>query len=336
MIVVTGGAGFIGANIVAALNRRGETDILLVDDLVRGEKIRNIADLSIADYLDKDAFRRAVVNDELTMPIRAVFHQGACSDTMESDGRYVMENNYAYSRDLFHFCQRAGTQFIYASSASVYGNHQTFTEAPVNEHPLNAYAYSKFQFDNYVRRHHDESQFQCVGLRYFNVYGYREQHKHRMASVAWHFFNQYQKDGVVKLFQGTDGYDDGQQLRDFVFVEDVVNVNLHFLDHSGSSGIFNVGTGRASSFNDVAVSVINTLEATAGKDELPLDDLVASGRIQYIPMPDALNGKYQSYTQADLTQLRTSGCEVSFVNVVEGVRRYVEWMLGESSGEDSK
>lgn len=326
MIVVTGGAGFIGSNLVAGLNRRGERDILLVDDLTRVEKVRNIADLDVADYMDKSEFRDAVVHDRLPSPVRAVLHQGACSDTMATDGRYVMENNYAYSRDLFRFCQRRGAQFIYASSASVYGAGRRFVEDPRNERPLNAYAYSKFQFDNFVRRH-DADRAQVVGLRYFNVYGCREQHKHRMASVAWHFFHQYRRDGRVRLFEGSGGFDAGEQRRDFVFIEDVVDVNLHFLDHPESSGIFNVGTGASGSFNDVARAVVNALRGDRGEAALGLDELVGRGHIEYIPMPDALKGKYQDFTEADLGALRGSGCDISFHDVEAGVGKYVRWLI---------
>lgn len=331
MIVVTGGAGFIGANLVKALLDRGERDILLVDDLHRVEKVANIADLPVADYMDKEEFRRAVREDALPGTVRAVFHEGACSDTMATDGRYVMENNYAYSRDLLGFCRRRGAQFIYASSASVYGSNECFVEDPRYEHPLNAYAYSKYQFDNHVR-HAGPATHQVVGLRYFNVYGYREQHKQRMASVAWHFFHQFRDNGRVRLFRGSDGYADGEQRRDFVFIEDVVSVNLHFLDNPDSSGIFNVGTGASGSFNDVAVAVINTLREVAGEPAASLDALVAQGCIEYVPMPEALHGKYQSYTQASLDALRAAGCPVRFHDVAAGVRKYVHWML---AGDDA-
>lgn len=327
MIVVTGGAGFIGSNIIKGLNDRGESNILLVDDLTRTEKIRNISDLDVVDYMDKAEFRRALREGGLLPRIRAILHQGACSDTMATDGRYVMDNNYSYSKDIQRFCHEHETQFIYASSASVYGSHSEFAEVPANERPLNAYAYSKFQFDNHVRSMEPGGNGQCVGLRYFNVYGYREQHKHRMASVAYHFFNQYRETGKVKLFSGSGGYGDGEQRRDFVFVEDVVAVNLFFLDTPGVSGIFNVGTGRSATFNDVARAVVNTLRSEQGHPPEDLQRHVAAGRIEYIPMPSALHGKYQSFTQADLGRLRDTGCDVSFSGVTQGVEKYVGWML---------
>ena len=327
MIVVTGGAGFIGANIIKGLNDRGETDILLVDDLTRTEKVRNIADLGIADYMDKEEFRQVARNDSLSGPVTAIFHEGACSDTMATDGRYVMDNNYAFSRDIYRFCRERQVQFIYASSASVYGSAQCFAEDPANEHPLNAYAYSKFQFDNHVRHAGYPGSGQCVGLRYFNVYGYREQHKHRMASVAWHFFNQFQDAGKVKLFAGDERYGDGEQRRDFVFIEDVVAVNLFFLDNPDVSGIFNVGTGKSATFNDVACAVINGLRRRRGDAPEALESLVEQGQIEYVPMPAALNGKYQSFTEANLDRLRESGCDVNFHDVASGVEKYLEWIL---------
>ncbi len=326
MIVVTGGAGFIGANIVEALVRRGESSVVVVDDLTRAEKVRNLADLPVSDYMDKDEFREAIRAEALPGDVRAVFHEGACSDTMATDGRYVMDNNYAYSRDIFQFCRRSGARMIYASSASVYGNSERFAESPENERPLNAYAYSKFQFDNFVRGQADVPE-QVVGLRYFNVYGYREQHKHRMASVAWHFFNQYRENGKVRLFEGSGGYEAGEQRRDFVFVEDVVDVNLYFLDNPGVSGIFNVGTGASGSFNEVARAVINALREANGEPPVDTAALVADGSIEYIPMPEALAGKYQSFTEADLGALRASGCDVAFHDVARGVRKYVQWLL---------
>ncbi len=327
MIVVTGGAGFIGANIIAGLNRRGERNIVLVDDLSNTAKIPNISDLMVADYLDKTEFQEALRSGSPGFRVEAIFHEGACSDTMASDGRYVMDNNYRYTRDLYHFCQQAGARLIYASSASVYGAHIEFAERAENERPLNAYAYSKFQFDNYIRHYHDWDGPQVVGLRYFNVYGYRENHKGRMASVAWHFFHQYREHGRVRLFAGTDGYHDGEQRRDFIFIDDVVAVNLHFLDHPERRGIFNVGTGTSRTFNDVAVAVVNTLLGHAGKPPMTREQLVAGGHIEYIPLPDSLRGKYQSYTEADIQALRGSGYADSFSDVADGVSAYVDWLI---------
>ena len=314
MHVVTGGAGFIGSNLVRTLLDSGRDDVIIVDDLRDGHKFVNIADLPIADYIDKDEFLQRVDSDKaFATGIRAVLHQGACSETTEWDGRYMMQNNYAYSQRLLHHCLKQGTPFVYASSAAVYGASQTFAEHPDNERPLNVYGYSKLQFDRYVRRIAATPDTQVVGLRYFNVYGPREQHKGSMASVAWHFDKQVREDGEARLFAGSGGYDDGEQVRDFVYVDDVCAVNLWFLDHPEVSGVFNAGTGRAQSFNDVAKAVI----AWHG-----------SGKIRYIPFPAHLEGAYQSYTQADLTRLRNTGCDVDFRPVEDGIKNYLDQLSG--------
>lgn len=325
--IVTGAAGFIGSNLVKALNERGENNIIAVDNLTRADKFKNLADCEIADYLDKRDFQKKLQEGFFDGLVSAVLHQGACSDTMETDGRYMMENNYQYSLELLDYCQSEEVPFLYASSASVYGGGSVFREGRENEAPLNVYAYSKFLFDQIVRRRWSKRNAQIVGLRYFNVYGPREHHKGRMASVAYHFFNQYRAEGKVKLFEGCDGYANGGQLRDFVSIEDVVRVNMHFLDNPGSSGIFNLGTGKAQSFNDVAAATVNALRHTEGKPALSLAELQQQELIGYIPFPDALRGKYQSYTQADITALRDSGYAEAFLSVEQGVARYVEQML---------
>ena len=326
MIVVTGAAGFIGSNLVKALNERGERDIVAVDNLARADKVKNLADLDISDFIDKRDFA-ARIGAGSDFKVEAVFHQGACSDTMESDGRYMMENNYAYSKALFEWCQDEQVPFLYASSAAVYGPGREFGETRENEDPLNAYAYSKFLFDQYVRKRIDgETQSataQVAGLRYFNVYGPNEAHKGRMASVAFHAYNQFRTEGRVKLFVGSDGYEDGGQQRDFVHVDDVVSVNLWLLENRGVSGIYNCGTGRAQTFNEVAAAVINTVN----ESEFSVDELVQKNFIEYIPFPPQLVGKYQSYTQADLARLREAGYEGSFRPVQEGVAQYVRELL---------
>lgn len=324
-IVVTGAAGFIGANLVKALNDRGETDIVAVDNLTRADKFRNLVDCEIADYLDKETFRALVARGALPRP-RLVFHQGACSDTMASDGRYMLDNNFRYSLELLAWCQAMKVPYIYASSASVYGLGPGYAEARGNEKPLNVYGYSKFLFDQIVRRRLDALAAPVIGLRYFNVYGPREAHKGRMASVAFHHFHQYRAEGRVRLFEGSHGYGHGEQRRDFVHVDDAVAVNLFFAERP-ASGIYNVGTGRAQPFNDVALAVINTLRARAGEPPLSLAEAVASGRIEYFPFPEALRGKYQAYTQADLTRLRAAGFARPMASVQQGVAAYVGWLL---------
>jgi ADP-L-glycero-D-manno-heptose 6-epimerase len=322
-IIVTGAAGFIGSNLVKALNARGVTDIVAVDNLARAEKMSNLVDCEIADYLDKVDFIERIRADELDADVAAVLHQGACSDTMEQDGRYMMENNYRYSLDLLDWCQRFDIPYIYASSASVYGAGRVFREARSHEGPLNVYGYSKFLFDQVVRRRLAGRTAQVAGFRYFNVYGPREAHKGRMASVAFHFFNQYVKEGRVRLFEGSDGFGPGEQVRDFVSVEDAVKVNLFFLDHPEISGIFNVGTGRAQTFNDVARATVNAVRRARGEAPLTLAQLRESGVIEYIAFPPQLVGKYQSFTQADVSALRAAGYRDPFLTVEEGVGRYV-------------
>lgn len=317
-LIVTGAAGFIGSNIVRGLNARGYTDILAVDNLTHGDKFRNLVDLQIADYLDKSEFYDRFARGDFGK-VEAVFHEGACSDTMQHDGRYMLDNNYRASRQLLDGCLAQGTRLLYASSAATYGASTTFVEEPAWEQPLNVYGYSKLLFDQVVRRHLEHAHTQVAGFRYFNVYGRGEQHKGRMASVAFHHVQQFRSEGRVKLFGEYGGYGPGAQSRDFIWVEDLVRVKLWFFDHPGKRGIFNLGSGRAQPFNDVAVTVVNTLQGTA--HDLPT--LLAAGKIEYVPFPDALVGKYQCFTQADLTRLRAAGYEAPFAPVERGVAAYV-------------
>jgi ADP-L-glycero-D-manno-heptose 6-epimerase len=310
MHIVTGGAGFIGSNLVRKLIETTGDDVIVVDDLRDGGKFANIADLDIADYLDKDEFLDCLsTGRHFGTGVKSLLHQGACSVTTEWDGRYMMDNNFTYSKKLLHHCLGHGIPFIYASSAAVYGGAREFREDPVNEVPLNVYGYSKLAFDRCVRRMQLRSGQQVVGLRYFNVYGPREQHKGAMASVAFHFNRQVVDDNEIRLFEGSGGYGDGEQRRDFVFVDDVCAVNLWFLNNRRVSGIFNVGTGRAQSFNEVADAVI----AWHGR-----------GRKRYVPFPEELARAYQSFTEADLTRLREAGCDLTFRTVESGVRDYLD------------
>jgi ADP-L-glycero-D-manno-heptose 6-epimerase len=313
LIVVTGAAGFIGSNLVRALNARGRTDLLLVDDLTDGHKFKNLADCDFLDYADKDAFLARVVTGDLAEPIDAILHQGACSNTMEWNGRFILGENYEYSKALYAFATSREIPLVYASSASVYGMGPVFREDPLLERPLNLYAWSKVLFDRWVRRHAAGARSQVVGLRYFNVYGPGEAHKGEMASVAWKHHLQLRDGDVVRLFESSDGYGPGEQRRDFVYVDDVAAVNLWFLDHPQVSGIFNVGTGRAQTFNDIARAVI----AHHGR-----------GRIEYVPFPAGLRGSYQSFTQADMSALRVAGCDIPFLSVEEGVSRYLKHLGG--------
>ncbi len=301
MIIVTGGAGFIGSNIVKGLNDLGEDRIIVVDNLKNAEKVKNLSSLKIYDYVDKEYF---VNNLESFKGVKVIFHQGACTNTMEEDGRYVMNNNYEYSKRLLNFCMDSGIRFIYASSASVYGDGKRgFREERECERPLNVYAYSKFLFDEYVRRVMESSPVQIVGLRYFNVYGPGEGHKGRMASVVYQFYNQIKREGKIRLFEGSDNFK-----RDFIYVKDVVKVNLFFYEREKISGIFNCGTGRARSFLDVA--------------EI-MREICGNVEIEFIPFPEELKGKYQTYTCADLERLKEAGYKDKFTSLEEGIRDYI-------------
>lgn len=309
MIIVTGGAGMIGSNIVKALNEQGISDILVVDDLQDGTKFVNLVDLDIADYMDKDDFLAQIMAGDDFGPIEAVFHEGACSATTEWDGKYMMLNNYEYSKELLHYCLDREIPFLYASSAATYGGRDhDFIEDRAYECALNVYGYSKQLFDNYVRRlwadakEHGETLSQITGFRYFNVYGPREQHKGSMASVAFHLNQQIGEGAQPKLFAGSD-----QFKRDFVYVGDVCKMNLWFWQN-GKSGIFNCGTGRAESFSAVADAVIKY----HGK-----------GQVEEIAFPEHLKGRYQAFTEADLTKVRQAGYLEEFKTVAEGVAEYL-------------
>ncbi|MGB3585092.1 MAG: ADP-glyceromanno-heptose 6-epimerase [Tunicatimonas sp.] len=304
MIIVTGGAGFIGSNLIKGLNELGHEDILVIDNLANAQKHLNLNGLFIADFLDKKDFLAAL---PFLQNITAIFHQGACSSTTETDGEYMMRNNYQFSKALLHHCVDRQIPFYYASSASVYGNGDNgFAEERKSEYPLNVYAFSKFMFDQYVLRYLKANAVSSpvVGLRYFNVYGYQENHKGNMASVVFHFYNQLQEGGKMRLFEGSEDF-----RRDFIFVEDVVRVNLHFFQQA-QSGVFNCGTGEARSFLNIA-HIIQSLEDKETK-------------IEFIPFPDHLKGKYQTFTQANLQALRDIGYTQPFTSLEEGVKRYYQ------------
>ena len=324
-VVVTGAAGMIGSNLVHGLNAIGIDDVIAVDDLSDGPKYRNLLGAQLSDYFDRSEFYGRFTKGEFGH-VDAVLHEGACSDTMEHNGRYMLDTNYRCSKDLLDACQAQGTRLLYASSAATYGGSASFREEPVFERPLNVYGYSKLLFDNVVRRMLPAAITQVAGFRYFNVYGPREQHKGRMASVAFHHFNQFRDNGRVKLFGEYGGYAAGEQSRDFVFVDDVVAVNLWFLQNPQASGIFNLGSGRAQPFNDVALATVNASRALKGELPLALAELVRHGLVEYVDFPEALIDKYQCFTQADLTRLRAAGCQHAFADVASGVEQYVAWM----------
>ena len=327
-VVVTGAAGFVGSNLVLGLNQLGIDDVIAVDNLSRGDKFRNLLGTRLSDYFDKTDFYARFARGEFGK-VDAVFHEGACSDTMEHDGRYMLETNYRNSKDLLDACLAQDTRLLYASSAATYGASARFEEVPENERPLNVYGYSKLLFDQVVRRHLPGAPVQIAGFRYFNVYGPREQHKGRMASVAFHHFNQFRAEGKVKLFGDYGGYAAGMQERDFVSVDDVVAVNLWFLEHPEARGIVNLGSGRAQPFNDVAHATVNACRALAGQPPLALAEQVAQGLVEYVPFPEALVGKYQCHTQASLAGLRATGCPHDFADVATGVARYVRWLAAQ-------
>ncbi|MGA7869574.1 MAG: ADP-glyceromanno-heptose 6-epimerase [Candidatus Binatus sp.] len=307
MIIVTGGAGFIGSNLLSALNAKGITDVLVVDR--KGDNFRNLCDLRFSDFIQPEEFARAIERRALPDRIEAVFHQGACADTTCTDGRYMIENNFTFSKLILHFARASKVPLVYASSAAVYGSSSAFAPSRQNERPLNLYGLSKLAFDNHVRSVAANSESTVAGLRYFNVYGPRESHKGKMASMVYQLYRQLKDSGRARLFKGTDGYADGEQRRDFVLVDDVVRVNLVLAEGPARSGIFNVGTGQARSFNDVARTIIAQLGA---------------GAIDYVPFPEKLAHRYQSFTQAELSALRNAGYNEAFSTLENGIARSID------------
>jgi ADP-L-glycero-D-manno-heptose 6-epimerase len=318
VIIVTGGAGFIGSNLIQQLNQAGERDILLVDNFaptpnLSGPKFLNLAGAEFADYMDKREFRTALkAGDFESAKIRAILHQGACSNTLEDDGRYMMDNNFTFSKELLHFAVDHKIPFVYASTAAVYGASTSFTEVVENERPLNVYGYSKLVFDNYVRRLMRDFKSTVIGLRYFNVYGPREQHKGRMASVIHHFTRQLKDTGTIRMFEGSGGYDNGEQRRDFVFVKDLAHINMFFggllpdSPRKSVQAVVNAGTGEARTFKAVAEALMH---------------VHSPGSIEFIPFPGDLKNRYQHYTQADIAGLRAAGYTALFTTLEDGVKQ---------------
>ena len=321
MIIVTGGAGFIGSNLVHQLNASGETDILLVDSFapaanLSGPKFHNLYGAKFADYMDKHEFRAALKAGLFkNTPIRAILHNGACSNTLEDDGRYMMDNNFTYSKELLHFATARKVPFVYASTAAVYGASREFNPVAANERPLNVYGYSKLVFDEYVRRLMPTFESTVVGLRYFNVYGPREQHKGRMSSVIHHFTKQLKETGTIRMFEGSGGYANGEQRRDFVFVDDLARINRFFGGLLPDSlkdpvrAVVNAGTGEARTFKAVA----ETLMQVHGP-----------AKVEYIPFPGDLKNRYQHFTEADTVGLRKAGYIEPFSTLEAGVKRTFE------------
>jgi len=317
LIIVTGGAGFIGSNLVHQLNQIGERNILIVDNLkpapnLTASKFLNLAGTDYADFMDKAEFRRALkCGDFEDRKVRAILHQGACSNTLEDDGHYMMDNNFTYSKELLHFALAHKVPFVYASTAAVYGASTSFAVDPANERPLNVYGFSKLVFDNYVRRHMHDMKSTVVGLRYFNVYGPREGHKGRMASVLHHFTKQLLDTGTIRMFEGSGGYADGEQRRDFVFVNDLARINLFFAGllpdspHKPVQAIVNAGTGEARTFKAVAEALMATHRP---------------GKVEFISFPGDLKNRYQHFTEADISGLRSAGYTDPFTSLEQGTR----------------
>jgi ADP-L-glycero-D-manno-heptose 6-epimerase len=318
LIIVTGGAGFIGSNIVQELNNIGLDDILVVDHLSNAGKYRNLEGAKFTDYMDKGEFRRSLAaTSSRGEKIEAILHQGACSNTLEDDGVYMMDNNFSYSKELLAFATQCGIPFVYASTAAVYGASSpgSFTPVLANEKPLNVYGFSKLAFDHHVRHLMRQGRITStvVGLRYFNVYGPREKHKGRMASVMHHFTHDIAKKSKIQLFGKSKNYAAGEQRRDFVFVRDIAKLNLFFAglaeaknaSRKATAGIFNAGTGRSRTFNEVARALMHV------HGEVP---------IEYIEFPNDLGGRYQEFTEADLTDLRAAGCNFEFTTLERGIQ----------------
>ncbi len=313
MIIVTGGAGFIGSAIVAGLNSRGIDDIVVVDILGFDEKWKNLRRLRFADYIEGSDFLEMLTAGKTDWPIEAIFHMGACSDTTERNASYMIRNNYDLSKILANRAVSDGIRFIYASSAATYGDGtQGFCddEAELGKlQPLNIYGYSKQMFDLWARR--TGLLKKIVGLKYFNVFGPNEYHKAEMRSFVVKAYEQISATGKVRLFKShRPDYADGEQKRDFLYIKDAVDMTLFFLDNPKIAGIFNVGTGQARTWNDLAKATF------AAMDKKP--------NIHYIPMPDKLIDKYQYFTQADITKLGTAGYKKEPTSLEDAIKDYVQ------------
>ncbi|MCK4956132.1 MAG: ADP-glyceromanno-heptose 6-epimerase [Candidatus Cloacimonetes bacterium] len=312
MIIVTGGAGFIGSAFIAKLNEEGISDIVIVDKLRSGEKWKNLVGKKYIDFIDKEDFW-PLLDTGMFDSAEAVVHLGACSATTERDGDYLMDNNFYYSRELAEWALAKKIRFIYASSAAVYGDgklgYSDADELTGKLKPLNMYGYSKQLMDNWVID--NELQDDVVGFRFFNVFGPNEYHKGNMMSVVAKSFKQVQESGRVTLFNSPNpDFEDGMQMRDFVYVKDVVEVIYWFLQNPQSNGIFNLGTGQANTFMDLVKAVFKALDKEA--------------KIDIVEMPEELRGKYQYYTQAEMQKLVDAGCSIGFSSLEDSVADYVK------------
>ncbi|MEA3225442.1 MAG: ADP-glyceromanno-heptose 6-epimerase [Planctomycetota bacterium] len=320
MIIVTGGAGFIGSALIAQLNARQITDILVVDQLGTDRKWKNLRNLFFADYLEKNDLLDMIIDGKLDSPIETIFHLGACSDTTEADASYLIKNNYEYTKLLAQWATNANIRFIYASSAATYGDGSAgFEDQEENIDvlcPLNMYGYSKHAFDLWARR--SGLLKSMVGLKYFNVYGPNEYHKGNMRSFIAKAFEQINADGKVRLFRSHEpDYTDGGQVRDFVYIKDAVDMTLFFFDNPHLNGLYNVGTGEARTWNDLVIAVF-----------------VAMGikpNIEYIDMPDSIRNQYQYFTKADVSKLRNAGYDKQTTPLEDAIKDYVQNYLKEDA-----
>ena len=312
MIIVTGGAGFIGSAFVWRLNREGIRDIIIVDQLGTDDKWKNLVGLTFTDYIHKDEFIEMAIADEVPFEVSSVVHMGACSSTTERDADYLWENNYLYSREVADWALRHNARFIYASSAATYGDgssgfsddHEIISRLK----PSNMYGYSKQVFDLWVLKNKLEKKM--AGIKFFNVYGPNEYHKGDMVSVIYKAFHQIQETGKVCLFKSyKKEYPNGGQMRDFIYVKDCVNVMWWLLENPSVNGIYNLGTGRARTWNDLIAAVFSSMGRKTN--------------IQYIEMPESLRNQYQYFTQAQMDKLKKTGCHVNFSSLEDSVRDYV-------------
>jgi len=325
MIVVTGGAGFIGSAFVWKLNQQGIDDIVIVDSLGTDEKWKNLVNLRFADYIHKDNFLRLICDDQLPFDVSAIVHMGACSSTTERDADYLWNNNYLYTKTLAVWSLKRGIRFIYASSAATYGDGtQGFSDdhSKINElKPINMYGYSKQVFDLWALKNHVEDKI--AGIKFFNVFGPNEYHKADMTSVIFKAFHQIKETGKVKLFKSyLPKYPDGGQLRDFVYIKDCIDVMWWLFNNPAANGIFNLGTGKARTWNDLIKAVFTAMGIKTN--------------IEYIEMPESLRNQYQYFTEAKMDKLKAAGCPVAFSSLEDSVRDYITNYLQKSDSHLGK